>query len=118
MGMLQVQKELIWKPGEFNEDTDGNCPLKSWTDSTFPSAANTYKHRPQQTPRAGYTAQPHLWNSTSASPKNQAPGSSQLVAQMPQPYGTTRGTSAELPISHLKPKQIIHEEIVLHVDRG
>lgn len=93
--MLQVQKELIWKPEEFSEDTDGNCPLKGWT-----QIALSFR-----SPRSGSwvqtqtTAQPHPWNSTSASPKNQALGSTRLAAQVPQPCGTTLGTSAELPIS-------------------
>lgn len=119
-----MQKELIWKPGEFSEDTDGNSPLKGRTlTAIFPLQPTQLNWVQTQT-----RANPWGWLHCPATslefnlsfPKNQAPGSTQLAAQVPQPCGTTQGTSAELPISHLKPKRIktIHEETVLHVDRG
>lgn len=50
MEMLQVQKELIWKPEEFNEDTDGNCSLKGWTQTALfplqPTHTNTDHSKP------------------------------------------------------------------------
>lgn len=115
-----MQKELIWKQGEFSEDTDGNSSLKGWTQTAFFPLQPTWLSWVQtQT-----TANPWGWLHCPATslefnlsfPKNQAPGSTQLAAQVPQPCGTT----AELPISHLKPKQTktIHEETVLHVERG